>query len=127
MRRLRMPLKLGALGVLLLAPLLVMSIAQYRTLSAEWRLATTERDGARLVGAADALVVAVQVARGTTARAAAGDAAAAARPARRAAGGARRAAGALRTAWRRPAASRCPRSGRQVRDAVDALAQGPPA
>jgi len=74
MRRLRMPLKLGALGVLLLAPLLVMTVAQYRSLDAEWRLATVERDGARLVGTLDAVVSAVQVARGTAARAASGDA-----------------------------------------------------
>jgi methyl-accepting chemotaxis protein len=123
MRRLRMPLKLGALGVLLLAPLLVMSVAQYRTLSAEWRLATTERDGARLVGAADAVVVAVQVARGTSARAAAGDAAAV-----RDLPGARQAArDALQALSDRMAATRSftiPEEWPKVRDAVDALAQG---
>jgi methyl-accepting chemotaxis protein len=123
MRRLRMPLKLGALGVLMLAPLLVMTVAQYRTLSAEWRLATTERDGARLVGAADAVVVAVQVARGTTARAAAGDAAAV-----RDLPGAREAVrDALQALSDRAAATRTftiPEEWPKVRDAVDALAQG---
>jgi methyl-accepting chemotaxis protein len=123
MRSLRMPLKLGALGVLLLAPLVAMTVAHYGTLDAERRLATAERDGARLVGAADAMIVAVQVARGMTARAASGDAAAL-----RELPGVRQAVrDAMQAFSDRAAATRTfapPAEWSAVRDAVDAIAQG---
>jgi methyl-accepting chemotaxis protein len=76
MRRLRVPFKLGVMGVLLLLPLLSMTASQYRTLRDEAGMALAERDGAREVAALTTLVTAVQSARGLTNRALSGDASA---------------------------------------------------
>ena len=63
MRRLRVSLKLGAMGLLLLAPLVVMALTQYRDLSAARDVTLGERQGASQIDALHELVSALQTAR----------------------------------------------------------------
>jgi methyl-accepting chemotaxis protein len=73
MQRLRLPAKLSLMGALLLVPLVILAIGQYRSLSAEVSTAMSERDGARVASALLALVDDIQTHRGLTVRALSGD------------------------------------------------------
>ena len=76
MRRLRIPVKLALMGLLLVAPLLVLSSWQYRTLAADRAMALSELEGARRVAALSELIAELQTHRDLTHRALSGDAAA---------------------------------------------------
>ena len=77
MQRLKLRAKLGLLGLLLLAPLLIVAQSQFRTLSDDEQAARRERDGAQVVSGLLRLVAEVQNHRGLTLRVQSGDNAAA--------------------------------------------------
>ena len=76
MQRLRLPAKLGLMGALLMVPLLMLALSQYRLLGAELSTAISARDGARVVSHLLMLVDETQVHRGLTVRVLSGDASA---------------------------------------------------
>jgi methyl-accepting chemotaxis protein len=76
MRSVRMPLKLGILGVLLLVPLVLLLLVQYRGLDAETNTAVSKRDGALVVAALIRSIAEIQAHRDLTLRVMSNDAAA---------------------------------------------------
>jgi methyl-accepting chemotaxis protein len=73
MQRFRLPVKLAALGLVLLLPIALLALGQYRALSAEKHTAVSEAEGSRLVYLLLQLVDDVQGHRDLHIRASAGD------------------------------------------------------
>ena len=76
MRRLRVPVKMGLMGLLLLVPLVMLLVVTVQSARSSMAFTDSEMEGAQLARAISAVVVQVQMHRGLTNRALSGDASA---------------------------------------------------